>query len=127
MLDVPTFPLYIVVRAVCMQNTPKNIPLPSGRRGEACGFLFYLDKLACKDKFIHINGKDLNSLTAEEIVDAVKKAYPDLAFDKEQAGYIITALKQGNNKVDAVEKLNNDTNIIPEYEINNLLEIKNLL
>lgn len=55
-----------------------------------------------------INGKDLNSLTAEEIVDAVKKAYPDLAFDKEQAGYIITALKQGNNKVDAVEKLNND-------------------
>lgn len=55
-----------------------------------------------------INGKDLNSLTAEEIVDAVKKAYPDLAFDEEQAGYIITALKQGNNKVDAVEKLNND-------------------
>ena len=55
-----------------------------------------------------INGKDLNSLTAEEIVDAVKKAYPDLAFDKEQAGYIINALKQGNNKVDAVEKLNND-------------------
>lgn len=55
-----------------------------------------------------INGKDLNSLTAEEIVYAVKKAYPDLAFDEEQAGYIITALKQGNNKVDAVEKLNND-------------------
>lgn len=56
-----------------------------------------------------INGKDLNSLTAEEIVDAVKKAYPDLAFDKEQAGDIITALlKQGSNKVDAVEKLNND-------------------
>lgn len=59
-----------------------------------------------------INGKDLNSLTAEEIVDAVKKVYPDLAFDKEQAGYIITALrtalKQGSNKVDAVEKLNND-------------------
>lgn len=55
-----------------------------------------------------INGKDLNSLTDKEIVDAVKKAYPDLAFDEEQAGYIITALKQGNNKVDAVEKLNND-------------------
>lgn len=55
-----------------------------------------------------INGKDLNSLTAEEIVDAVKKAYPGLAFAEEQAGYIITALKQGNNKVDAVEKLNND-------------------
>lgn len=59
-----------------------------------------------------INGKDLNSLTAEELVDAVKKAYPDLAFNKEQAGYIITALRtaleQGSNKVDAVEKLNND-------------------
>lgn len=59
-----------------------------------------------------INGKDLNSLTAEELVDAVKKAYPDLAFNEEQAGYIITALRtaleQGSNKVDAVEKLNND-------------------
>lgn len=55
-----------------------------------------------------INGKDLNSLTAEEIVDAVKKVYPDLAFDKEQAEDIITALKRGSNKVDAVEKLNND-------------------
>ena len=55
-----------------------------------------------------INGKDLNSLTAEELVDAVKKAYPDLAFNEEQAGYIITALEQGSNKVDAVEKLNND-------------------
>lgn len=55
-----------------------------------------------------INGKYLNSLTAEELVDAVKKAYPDLAFNEEQAGYIITALQQGSNKVDAVEKLNND-------------------
>lgn len=59
-----------------------------------------------------INGKYLNSLTAEELVDAVKKAYPDLAFNEEQAGYIITALRtaleQGSNKVDAVEKLNND-------------------
>lgn len=55
-----------------------------------------------------INGKDLNSLTDKEIVDAVKKAYPDLAFDEKQAGHIITALKQGSNKVDAVEKLNND-------------------
>lgn len=55
-----------------------------------------------------INGKDLKSLTAEEIVEAVKKAYPDLAFNEEQAGYIITALQQGSNKVDAVEKLNND-------------------
>lgn len=59
-----------------------------------------------------INGKDLNSLTAEELVDAVKKAYPDLAFNEEQAGDIITALRtaleQGSNKVDAVEKLNND-------------------
>ena len=64
-----------------------------------------------------INGKDLNSLTAEELVDAVKKAYPDLAFNEEQAGYIITALRtaleQGSNKVDAVEKLNND--IAVEY------------
>lgn len=55
-----------------------------------------------------INGKNLNSLTAEELVDAVKKAYPDLAFNEKQAGYIITALQQGSNKVDAVEKLNND-------------------
>ena len=62
-----------------------------------------------------INGKDLNSLTAEELVDAVKKAYPDLAFNEEQAGYIITALRtaleQGSNKVDAVEKLNNDITV----------------
>lgn len=55
-----------------------------------------------------INGKDLQSLTAKDIVDAVKKAYPDLAFKEEQAGHIITALQQGSNKVDAVEKLNND-------------------
>lgn len=55
-----------------------------------------------------INGKDLNSLTAEEIVDAVKKAYPDLAFGEEQAEDIIIALRHGSNKVDAVEKLNND-------------------
>ena len=54
-----------------------------------------------------INGKDLNSLTAEEIVDAVKKAYPDLAFGEEQADDIIIALRHGSNKVDAVEKLNN--------------------
>ena len=55
-----------------------------------------------------INGKDLESLTLKDIVDAVKKAYPDLAFGEEQAEDIITALRQGSNKVDAVEKLNND-------------------
>lgn len=55
-----------------------------------------------------INGKDLKSLTAKDIVDAVKKAYPALAFGEEQAEDIITALGQGSNKVDAVEKLNND-------------------
>lgn len=55
-----------------------------------------------------INGKDLKSLTAKDIVDAVKKAYPDLAFGEEQAEDIIIALQQGSNKVDAVEKLNND-------------------
>lgn len=55
-----------------------------------------------------INGKDLESLTLKDIVDAVKKAYPDLAFGEEQAEDIIIALRQGSNKVDAVEKLNND-------------------
>ena len=55
-----------------------------------------------------INGKDLESLTLKDIVDAVKKAYPDLAFGEEQAEDIIIALKKGSNKVDAVEKLNND-------------------
>lgn len=55
-----------------------------------------------------INGKDLESLTLKDIVDAVKKAYPDLAFGEEQAEDIITALREGSNKVDAVEKLNND-------------------
>lgn len=55
-----------------------------------------------------INGKDLESLTLKDIVDAVKKAYPDLAFGEEQAEDIIIALNQGSNKVDAVEKLNND-------------------
>lgn len=55
-----------------------------------------------------INGKDLKSLTAKDIVDAVKKAYPALAFGEKQAEDIITALGQGSNKVDAVEKLNND-------------------
>lgn len=55
-----------------------------------------------------INGKDLKSLTLKDIVDAVKKAYPDLAFGEEQAEDIIIALRQGSNKVDAVEKLNND-------------------
>lgn len=95
----------------------KNMTLTStGKDGEVLLTLTNIGKVQA-DRFTNviesaINGKDLNSLTAEELVDAVKKAYPDLAFNEEQAGYIITALRtaleQGSNKVDAVEKLNND-------------------
>ncbi|NJE35597.1 filamentous hemagglutinin N-terminal domain-containing protein [Megasphaera sp. SW808] len=56
-----------------------------------------------------INGKDINSLTPNDIVSAVNQAYPGLAFKDEQAGYIITALQNGgDNKAEALETLNDE-------------------
>lgn len=59
-----------------------------------------------------VNGKDINSLTADDIVNAVIEAYPGLEFNAEQAQYIIDALqKGGNNKTDALETLNDEISV----------------
>lgn len=56
-----------------------------------------------------INGKDINSLTPDDIVSAVNKAYPGLEFNDEQAKYIIYALKNDkDNKAEALETLNDE-------------------